>query len=79
MSVGSEVDLGPGHMLGTQLPPKGAQEPPLFGPCLLWPNGRPSQLLVTEYLSVMVCSVPVICAFLSRFVLILTLHIYLLK
>jgi len=24
--------------MGTQLPPKGAQ-PPLFGPCLLWPNG----------------------------------------
>jgi len=28
-----------------QLPlPKGEQQPPLFGPCLLWPNGRPSQL-----------------------------------
>jgi len=24
--------------MGTQLPPKGAQ-PPIFGPCLLWPNG----------------------------------------
>jgi len=26
----------------TQLPPppKGAQQLPLFGPCVLWPNGR---------------------------------------
>jgi len=32
---------------GTQLPlsEKGTQQPPLFGPCLLWPNGRPSQQL----------------------------------
>jgi len=27
--------------------PKGAQ-PPIFGPCLLWPNGRPSQLLMSS-------------------------------
>jgi len=27
------------------LPKKGAK-PPIFGPCLLWPNGRPSQLLL---------------------------------
>jgi len=28
-------------------PRKGVQQPiPLFGPCLLWPNGRPSQLLL---------------------------------
>jgi len=34
-------------------PPKGAQQPvPLFGPCLLCPNGRPSQLLLsTCYMS----------------------------
>jgi len=25
--------------MGTQLPQKGAQQPPLFGPWLLWPNG----------------------------------------
>jgi len=33
--------------MGTHLPPKGAQQPPLFGPCLLWPNGRPPQLLLS--------------------------------
>jgi len=26
----------------------GAQQPPLFGPCLLWPNGRPSQQLLSS-------------------------------
>jgi len=33
------VRWGPSSLL-----PKGAQ-PPIFGPCLLWPNGCPSQLL----------------------------------
>jgi len=27
-------------------PGKGHSDPPLFGQCLLWPNGRPSQLLL---------------------------------
>jgi len=39
--LGTEVGLGPDHIMlemGTQRPLKGAQ-PPLFGPCLLWPNG----------------------------------------
>ena len=31
---------------GDQTPPKVAQ-PPIFGPCLLWPNGCPSQLLLS--------------------------------
>ena len=39
---GTEVGVGPGHIvldMGTQLTlPKGTQ-PPIFGPCLLWPNG----------------------------------------
>ena len=35
----------------TQLPPTGAQ-PPIFGPCLLWPNGHPSQLLLSTCESV---------------------------
>jgi len=26
--------------------PKGTPQPALFCPCLLWPNGRPSQLLL---------------------------------
>ena len=35
--------------MGTQLPQrKGAHPPPLFGPCLLWPNGRPSQQLLSS-------------------------------
>ena len=42
MPLGTKVGLGPGHIVldGAPLPPKkrGAQ-PPIFGPCLLWPNG----------------------------------------
>ena len=41
-----EVGLGPGHILldgdPAPLPQKGA-EPPIFGPFLLWPNGRMDQ------------------------------------
>jgi len=46
MPLGMKVGLGPGHIVldGTQVPPKGAH-PLIFGRCLLWPNGRPSQLL----------------------------------
>jgi len=39
MPLGTEVD--------SALPAKGAQQPPLFGPCLLWPR-RPSQLLLSS-------------------------------
>ena len=37
--------------------PKEAQ-PPIFGPCLLWPNGRPSQLLLSScsFLELFYCS-----------------------
>ena len=36
--LGTEVDLGTGHIVldGVPAPVKGAQQPPLFGPCLLW-------------------------------------------
>jgi len=55
MPLGMEVDLGPGHTVldGDSSPlPKGAQQPPpLFGPCLLWPNGRPSELLLSTCLN----------------------------
>jgi len=36
--LGTEVDLGAGHIVldGAPAPAKGAQHPPLFGPCLLW-------------------------------------------
>jgi len=51
MPRGKEVGLGPGHIVldgdpvGTQPP----QQPhPTFGPCLLWPNGRPSQQLLSS-------------------------------
>jgi len=29
-------------------PRKGAQPLQIFGPCILWPNGRPSQLLMSS-------------------------------
>ena len=36
--LGTEVDLGPGHIVLDGVPAlaKGAQQPPLFGPCVLW-------------------------------------------
>jgi len=50
MPLGTKVGLGPGDIVLDEDPaaPKGAQQPPLFGPCLLWPNGRPSQLLLSS-------------------------------
>jgi len=51
VSLGMEVGLGPGHIMfdgePASPPPKEAQQPPLFGPCLLWPNGRPFQQLLS--------------------------------
>ena len=40
MPLGTEVGLGPGDIMlyGVQLPLKRGTAPPLFGPCLLWPN-----------------------------------------
>jgi len=40
MPLGVEVGLGPGHIVLDEnpAPRKGAQQPPVFGPCLLWPN-----------------------------------------
>ena len=51
MSLGMEQGLGPGHTVldGDQLPlPKRAQ-PPIFGPCLMWPNGWMDQDAMTWY------------------------------
>jgi len=54
MPLGTGVYLGPGHIVLDEDPanpsPKAAQQPPapLFGPCLLLPNGRPSQLLLSS-------------------------------
>jgi len=40
MPIGTEVGLGPGHIVLDENPaPQGYSSPPLFGPCLLWPNG----------------------------------------
>ena len=33
--------------IGDPAAQKGAQPSPIFGPCLLWPNGRPSQLVLS--------------------------------
>ena len=51
MPLGTEVGLGPGHILldGDAAPhPKKINTPPLFGPCLLWPNGWMKMPLGTE-------------------------------
>jgi len=48
--LGTEVDLDPGHIVldGDPAPPrKGHSNPPLFGPCLLWPR---SPILATAEL-----------------------------
>ena len=44
MPLGTEVGLGPGDIVldGDPAPPKKGHSPH-FGPCLLCPNGRPSQ------------------------------------
>jgi len=59
--LGTEVGLGPGHIAldrdpARQLRPhrKGHSSPVLFGRCLLWPNGRPSQQLLSSCLSFMI-------------------------
>ena len=40
MSLGMEIGLGPGDLDGDPAPPRRAQPPhPIFGPCLLCPNG----------------------------------------
>jgi len=41
MSLGTEVDLGPGHNVLDRVPAlheKGTTAPPLLGPCLWWPR-----------------------------------------
>ena len=50
MPLGMDVGLGPGHIVldgDPAPPPQKGGTPPIFGPCLLWPNGRPSQLLLS--------------------------------
>jgi len=50
MPLGMEVGLGTGHIVldGNLVPlSKKGTLPPIFGRCLLWPNGRPSQLMLS--------------------------------
>jgi len=55
--LGTEVDLGQGHIvLGGDPAPrtaKVAQQPPLFGPCLLWPRSAISATVELLYINVM--------------------------
>jgi len=50
MPLGTEVDLGPCDIVlyGDPASPINGTAPPLFGPCLLSPNGQPSQLLLSS-------------------------------
>ena len=45
--LGTEVDLGPGHIVldGVPVPAKGAQQPPVFSAHVYCGHGRPSPLL----------------------------------
>ena len=59
MPLGMEVGLGPGDFVLDRgpVPPKKGTQPPIFGPCLLWPDGRASQLLLnTCFVFIMCCS-----------------------
>jgi len=49
--LGTEVDLGTGHIVldvVSAVRESGTAAPPSFRPCLLWPRGRPSQLLLSS-------------------------------
>jgi len=52
MSLGTEVSFGEGDIVLDRdpAPPhrKGYSSPPTFWPCILWPNGRPSQQLLSS-------------------------------
>ena len=47
MKLGILVGLGPSYIVldGDPSPPKGAQ-PPIFGPCLLWPDSWMDQDII---------------------------------
>jgi len=61
MPLGVEVGLGQGNIVlyGDLASPteSGTAPPPLFGPCLLWPNGCPHQQLLS---SCYICTVLII-------------------
>jgi len=39
MKLGMQVGLDPGHIVLDGDPVPQGTQPPIFGPCLLWPNG----------------------------------------
>jgi len=45
MLLGTELGLGPGHIVldGDPTPSPSGAQPPIYGPCLLWPNGWTDQ------------------------------------
>ena len=53
MLLGMEVGLNHSDIVSRWAPssplPKKGSEPPIFGPCVLWPNGHLSQLLLSTY------------------------------
>jgi len=52
MPLGMEVSLSPGHIvLHGDLATPQKRRSPQFSARLLWPNGRPSQLLLDTYAS----------------------------
>ena len=56
MPLGTEVDLGPGHIVldGVSATAKGAQQPPpLFSVHVYCGHGRPSQLLLSTCFSLL--------------------------
>jgi len=64
MPLGTEVGLSPGHIVldgEPALPPKG-HSPPVFDPYLLWPNGRPSQLLLSTCFKIQLTSLVCVTA-----------------
>ena len=49
IKLGMEIGLGPGHIVLYEDPAPQRGTPPIFGPCLLWPNGHPSELLLSTW------------------------------
>jgi len=45
MKLGMWVGIGPDHIVldGDPDPPLKGEQPPIFGPCLSWPNGQDSR------------------------------------
>jgi len=59
MKLSKQVGIGPGDFVldgnPAPRPPKRGTTSPIFGPCLSWRNGRPSQLLLSSCISSNIC------------------------